>query len=57
MSKIDELYESYNTRNDSYTARIRAAKQLIEREDKIIVICFKQMTMMLLTFLKQYVTT
>ena len=38
MSKIDELYEIFNTRNDSYVARIRAGNQLIQREDKIIAL-------------------
>jgi uncharacterized protein YlaN (UPF0358 family) len=38
MSKIDDLYDEYNTRNDSYVARVRAANQLIQREDKIIAL-------------------
>ena len=38
MSKIDELYDEYNARNDSYVARVRAGNQLIQREDKIIAL-------------------
>lgn len=38
MSKIDELYEMVNTRNDSHVASIRAGNQLIQREDKIIAL-------------------
>ena len=38
MSKIDDLYNEYNTRNDSYVARVRAGNQLIQREDKIIAL-------------------
>jgi hypothetical protein len=38
MSKIDDLYDAYNARNDSTIAIIRAANQLIKREDKIIAL-------------------
>jgi hypothetical protein len=38
MSKIDDLYDEYNTRNDSYVAKVRAANKLIQREDKIIAL-------------------
>lgn len=38
MSKIDDLYDEYNTRNDSYVARVRAGNKLIQREDKIIAL-------------------
>lgn len=38
MSKIDDLYDEYTTRNDSYVARVRAGNKLIQREDKIIAL-------------------
>lgn len=38
MSKIDELYDEYNTRNDSYIASRCAGNELIHREDKIIAL-------------------
>ena len=38
MSKIDDLYDAYNARNDSTIAIIRAGNQLIQREDKIIAL-------------------
>lgn len=38
MSKIDDLYDAYNTRKDSSAAVRLAAYQLLKREDKIIAI-------------------